>query len=563
MNILKRFFPYVLIIILSFFAFKPILTPGFFPIHDDTQVTRVFEMTKALSDGMFPVRWSSNLGFGFGYPIFNFYAPFAYYIGGFINLLLQDALFSTKIMMILAIIFSSVSMFVFAKEFFGKVGGFISSILYLYAPYSALNIYVRGDVAEFYAYAIAPLVFWGFYKVAREKDFKYIAVTSISFALVIISHNLTAFMLTPFLVMFTFFLVFRERASLKRLLVSLVLGLMLSSFYFIPALLEMNYTNVISQVGGGADFKDHFVCLSQLWTSLWGYGGSAKGCVDGLSFMIGKTHILLSLISAVAIALIFLVKKTIFEKKDRENIFFVLVFAFFALFSVFLMLDVSKFVWELLKPMAFFQYPWRFLVVVTFSASFISGSLIWLLNKFTKNNYLILFSIGLLFAIILFNLKFFNPQTINAKNQSDYTSQEIVKWNISNISNEYMPKSFSKPREPSEIANIDSLQNKDLEVISLKQKTQRIELVVNSKREQGIIFPLAYFPAWKGYVDGREINIVENKKGIEIKVPIGRSEILLKYASTLVEKLSNLISLTGIISLIVGIIYSKRFYGKV
>ncbi|MBI3984707.1 MAG: glycosyltransferase family 39 protein [Candidatus Levybacteria bacterium] len=562
MDLVKRFIPYILIIIISFLAFKPLLTSGFFPIHDDTQVARVFEMTKALTDGMFPVRWSSDLGFGFGYPIFNFYAPFAYYVGGFINLFIQDALVSTKLMMILAISLSGVSMFIFARQFFGKIGGLVSCLLYLFAPYNALNIYVRGDVAEFYAYAIAPLVFWGLYKVSKEKDFKYIFVTSISFALVIISHNLTAFMLTPFLIMFALFTVFRERESIKRILVSFVLGLLLSSFYFIPALLEMNYTNVISQVGGGADFRDHFVCFSQLWSSLWGYGGSAKGCVDGLSFMVGKTHIVLFLISLIAVAVLFFIKKTIFEK-DMENIFYILVFFLFSAFSIFLMLDLSKFIWELLKPMAFFQYPWRFLIITTFSLSFISGSFIWLLNKFIKGSYLITVGLVLLVIILFLNLKFFTPQYINTKTAKDYTNTETIKWNISNITSEYMPKGFSKPKQFSEIANIDSIKNEDLEVISQEQKTQLIKLNVNSKRQQSIIYPLAYFPAWKGYVNQESVNVIENKKGIEIRVPKGESQILLKYESTTVENLANLLSLAGIITLIAGIIYSRKAYGKV
>ena len=82
--------------------------------------------------------------------------------------------------------------------------------------------------------------------------------------------------------------------------------------------------------------------------------------------------------------------------------------------------------------------------------------------------------------------------------------------------------------------------------------------MVEAKNPQSIIFPLAYFPAWKGYVNGKQINIVENKKGIGIQLPIGKSQILLKYESTPVEKIANLISITGIISLIVGIIYFRK-----
>ena len=97
METLKKIFPIALIILLSFFAIKPFLASGFFPMHDDTQPSRVFEMANALNDGMFPVRWSENLGFGFGYPIFNFYAPLAYYIGAVFYLAGLNPLDATKV----------------------------------------------------------------------------------------------------------------------------------------------------------------------------------------------------------------------------------------------------------------------------------------------------------------------------------------------------------------------------------------------------------------------------------------------------------------------------------
>src|SRR3989344_8168557 len=152
MIIIKNIFPILIVLILSFFSIKPLLMSGFFPIHDDTQVARVYEMGKALSDGMFPVRWVQDLGYGYGYPIFNFYAPLAYYVGGFFNVLGIDALVSTKAMMVLGIVFSGIFMYFLAREFWGEAGGVISGLFYLFSPYHAVDIYVRGDVSEFWAY---------------------------------------------------------------------------------------------------------------------------------------------------------------------------------------------------------------------------------------------------------------------------------------------------------------------------------------------------------------------------------------------------------------------------
>jgi uncharacterized membrane protein len=123
------------LILLSIPAVIPLFSNGFYPMHDDTQVARVFEMKEALADGMFPVRWVENLGYGYGYPIFNFYAPLAYYVGGFINLLGVDSLTATKVMIGLGTLLAGVSMYFFAREFWGRTGGVVAGLLYVYAPY--------------------------------------------------------------------------------------------------------------------------------------------------------------------------------------------------------------------------------------------------------------------------------------------------------------------------------------------------------------------------------------------------------------------------------------------
>ena len=94
MKFLSGLFFLIIVILLSYWSISHLLLPGFFPIHDNTQVQRVFEMSKSLRDGMFPVRWVSDMGYGFGYPIFNFYAPLAYYFGAFwVQLFLELRLF--------------------------------------------------------------------------------------------------------------------------------------------------------------------------------------------------------------------------------------------------------------------------------------------------------------------------------------------------------------------------------------------------------------------------------------------------------------------------------------
>ena len=80
-NTLFRLFPLMLVIGLSFFSWAVLLNSGYFSMHDNQHLARLFELDKAIRAGQFPVRWVAGLGFGYGYPLFNFYPPFIYYLG--------------------------------------------------------------------------------------------------------------------------------------------------------------------------------------------------------------------------------------------------------------------------------------------------------------------------------------------------------------------------------------------------------------------------------------------------------------------------------------------------
>lgn len=545
---MKTLISIIFILVFSFFAIKPLTIPGFFPIHDDTQVSRVYEMGKAISDGMFPVRWTADLGYGYGYPLFNFYAPLSYYAGGIFTNLGFDALASTKLVIALGLILASLFMYLLAREFWGNKGGIISSLLYLYAPYSAVNVYVRGNIAESWGYAFVPLFFYGVVKIYKNQNPYFVLVSALGLAGIILSHNLTALITAIFLIPTTIFILLSKNKKILCFFVSsIVLGLILSSFYFIPALTEMKYTNVSSQIGGGADFRNHFVCIGQLWESNWGYGGSAPGCLDGMTFRIGKLHLILSAL------FIF----TLFKNKIRDR--FVILFSSFFILSVFLMLEISKPVWEAIFPMAFIQYPWRFLVFSSFSLSVIGGGSIVLVKSLPKNifphaalEYAILISV----TIIFMYSKFFVPQTILPKSANDYTNEKILTTKISKISDEYLPKDFQKN-------NIKAREKVKLirgegELKNVLEKTNLIKVDLRANTSSSLYFRVAYFPPWKAFVNGKETEVIQEDNGLVVNVSPGQKAVELKYVQTPIEKAANLATLAGLVMFILGTIYCIR-----
>lgn len=542
---MKRYWGLLLVLLLSFWAIAPFFQPGFFPIHDNTQIVRVQQMSQALQEGQFPVRWVGDLGYGFGYPIFNFYAPLAYYIGAFFNLIGFNVLLATKLMFVVGILLSGISMYFLAREFWGEVGGILSALFYVYAPYHAIDIYVRGAVGEFWAMAFLPLVFYGLYKLIQKKKWPWVVISSLAYAAVILSHNLTAIItvLFVFLIGLVLFIFSKKKKELViNCLLFIVLALGLSAFYWLPALSEMNLTKVFGQIGGGADWRDHFVFLDQLWASPWGFGGSASGRLDGMSFMIGKIHIIFTAFSLLTAAW--------FWKERKKKAFFSLLISLsLFILSVFFTNQLSSFIWKRIPFLAFIQYPWRFLIITTFAASFIAGSAaMW----FKKNTRFVYLGGGvIILALLFFNIKYFKPQVYFNVSAADYVSEENIKWQTSKISDEYLPRDFPIPQNKNEVAweKVAILEG-EAKIKDLVLKSHQYVFDIEVETETEVLVNTAYFPEWKILVNDQEKDFVVENGKMKFSLQPGNYHVFVHLESTSVRIITNLISLISWLVLI-------------
>lgn len=560
MNYFKKSFLVLLIGIFSLPTVFPLFHTGFFEFHDNTQVVRVIEMGKSLSSGMFPVRWVEDLGYGYGYPIFNFYAPLPYYSGGFFNLVGLDPLFSTKAMLAIGILLSGVTMFCFSRRFFGNVGGIVSAVIYAYFPYHAVNIYIRGAVDEFFAYAFLPLVFLGLFELLQIKkgkifnlnNFLMTLTISTGVFLVAVSHNLSIFMLFLLLVPYFIVSLFIVNAKKNYLLVfvsSIFLGILLSSFYILPAFMEMKYTNVLSQVGGGADFKDHFVCLNQYWNSAWGFGGSVKGCLDGMSFKLGKLNILLIILTSIIFGY------SLYKKKFRNQEKTVILSLILFLITLFFTLSVSEFIWNSVPYMAYLQYPWRFINFLGLFISFLVGYIAFRVKEWTNLKIEIVICAAVISITIFQNHKLFVPQIYTNHTPNYYTAKNYINYTVSKISDEYMPSGFSIPKNPVDIPINDVEILKTTGIVKVLIKSPKYLKASYDIQNDGVLHVnLAYFPSWKAYVNNENVPIVPNSNGVNISVKKGNGILEMKFAETYVELIGNILTIISFFALVVGII---------
>ena len=83
----SKYWPLLLIFGLSFLVTWPFLKSGYFSHQDDLQVIRIFEMRRCFTDLQIPCRWVPDMGWGNGFPLFNFYGVSPYYLGSILSYL--------------------------------------------------------------------------------------------------------------------------------------------------------------------------------------------------------------------------------------------------------------------------------------------------------------------------------------------------------------------------------------------------------------------------------------------------------------------------------------------
>jgi hypothetical protein len=560
MQFLKKNLGLILVLGFCYWAIRSLLPSGFFPIHDNEQLARLFDLNQALMAWDIPPRIAPNLGFGYGYPFFNFYPPLVYYIAEIFKLIGFSYISSIKLMIGAGFILAAFFMYLLSKEFFGKLGGLISAVVYTYAPYHAVDVYVRGALPEFWSMVFLPLIFWSFYKLSKDYKWKYVLISVISVSFLILSHNLVMVMAGPFLLIFVIFIGFTGKNKLRHILTSfasLIFAFLTTAYFWIPSFFEKGYTMVNLLTEELANYGQHFVCLPQFWNSPWGYGGSVSGCIaDGMSFQIGKIQILLFLLSIlIAIGLLL-------AKKTRTTGAILFIFLASLLFSVLMSTSYSQFIWDRISLLWYIQFPWRFLIFTSFFSSILAGSFV-LIPVSNRIKYA--FALLILSGAVFINAKYFVPSKflLNVKD-SDYVSRENIRWDASIISWEYVPKGVATKESDIKTTVIDITENDiakqsfkvlsgDMVVRELENLPQEKKYLVMSGKQSVFRLNTYSFPGWKVYVDGNEVAYTDNNslKLITLSPLYGAHVIVAEFTDTPIRFWSNLISLVSIFSLLI------------
>lgn len=521
-----------LAIAIAFAAVFPLLHKGLPPTHDgEYHVIRFFEFNKVLLDGNFYPRWAPDLNNGFGVPLFNYVYPLPNYIASFFHLFSLSFIDAFKLNLLAASLIGSVFFYLWARQFWGDLGGLISSAFYSFSPYHLLDIYIRGSVGEVWALGFFPAFLWSITKFIRENNFFYGILSSVFLSLLIFSHNILAFMFFSFGVLYAAFIYMNQKGkkSIFRILLIFILGISLSSIFWMPAILEKEYVRGLEVYNYSSNFPEFY----QLIIPSWGSGFSGGSLQNELSFQIGLANLF-----AIFLSVILLFKKNL--KEYRKIIYFFLT-SFLIIF--FLMLSISKLVWQIVPFMNFFQFPWRLLSLEILVCSFLAGSIVMFGRQRAVPFILILIT-------ILLGIGYAKPAYYHLREDNHYTSRS----NFIDGTN--------SPGNTFNTIWAGNLQKQKNKVVLLKGKISKVNIksteytfTTDSSEKTTALVSTAYFPGWTAYIDGKDEQIQISKEGnFSFEVPSGNHNVSVKFEDTPVRKWATVLSLVSLLFIVLNLL---------
>ncbi|MBZ0278999.1 MAG: hypothetical protein K8I60_22830 [Anaerolineae bacterium] len=561
----------LLTLALCLFALWPLLYRPGLPNGTDVlyHVYRVAEMDRTWSHGVLIPQWAESFYTGYGAPLFHYYASLTYYLTSLLaRVFALDAVNSLRALIVLAVLGSGSGMYTFARQRGGKAGGVLAALVYVYSPYILFTEpYARGAYPEFMALALFPWVMWAYDRLRRRGGAVAFVLAACLSGALIITHNLMALVLTGLLAAWT---VRGWIGRGYRLLpfVAIGVGVGLMGYFWLPVMLEgsavrLGNLTAVAQL----DYKNFFVPLRDL---LAASPRVDAGAINGLlhQLNLGVAQWVLALLGIGAVSVGFVQKR----RAASDNIFIsdaVLVDALFfvvmAGVMIFLVLPVSAFLWEATAPLAFLQFPWRFLGPIAFCLAALAGmNGLWLARLPGRMQAVIL--AGAVLAIIglatpLFYVDEWEHETVDTS-VAGYQAQELAgRQRATTFSNEYLPAEVyyepdATPRLLADYADGYPVNKAHLETLPegvtldlIEHGPQHDHWRVTADADFTLEVLTYDFSGWTAEVDGQSVPITPSDQHglITFPVPAGEHDVRLYLGMTSPRTAGVVVSLVALV----------------
>ena len=240
-----------------------------FDAHEYSRyVSRLVEYLHGLHDGALFPRWASDFYGGFGSPFLNFFPPGVFAVAAPFTAVGFSIPMALKVALFLFTVAGALGACALARGETGRLdAALVAGAAFLFAPYRFVDLFLRGDLAEYAAISLVPWTLY-FYReltrAPREKLPRTAFLAALCHAGVLLTHTVIgqwaseALFLLVLLPALTDWVRGRRFRALAPLF-ALAGAFGLAAIYVLPALAEKGFSHFENVVGGYYTSTQHLV----------------------------------------------------------------------------------------------------------------------------------------------------------------------------------------------------------------------------------------------------------------------------------------------------------------
>ena len=214
--------------------------------------------------------------------------------------------------------------------------------------------------------------------------------------------------------------------------------------------------------------------------------------------------------------------------------------------SVFLMLPVSKTLWDNISYLRYFQFPFRFLAFTTVASVLIISIGI---SKLKYMRVKILLGFLIILPVFLWQRQYLQP--VRYLSISEYKAEDICR--TTTWEQEFLPVWTKKCLPINNTLPFIIEKDEEVNVSDLKiSKGGREISFKTSGQDGGLTVKRYYFPGWTARVDNKMVKIIPaGQYGlIKLDIPSGNRQVEIDFEDSLIRKIGNTISSVALFFLI-------------
>ena len=552
----REWLPTVLCILLIGPAVWWLTQVDYFSSHDgDLHRWRIWEFWQIWQYGQVPVRWSTDLGYGFGSPLFTYYNPLAYLLGGAMQGWGLDSADAAKLVFGASLGVMMVGMYVLADEWYrgqaaGRWAALVAATMCVYAPYMLANVYRRGAMAETLALGIAPWVLWTVLLSLRRRDLRSHLAVGLSVGMLILTHNLTAVAFAPVAgVMVLGWLVVKRIGwangvqAVGKLLLAATLGLAISGFYLVPVVGQLSYVRIhhVEHSVAPSKYLERFIPATD--------PVQARPIHDYSLYFDRELRSVprLGLVQAAVIVTGLVVGGVMAHRRRPMEIALAVGLAA----AIFMVSPASQIIWDIALSKAPFVFPWRFLGIIAILGGLVAGRLA------AFRVYGAPIALALIIAIVVAGMWVqVDPSKWQNYRGPASNAGEFERWTgLVGLTtyDEYLPTRVMRVSrewfDPIQSGDARSAAIAGAKLAEVGESHWQFE--VATAEPTTITLDVFYFPSWRATIDGRpaETRAISELGLLGIDLPAGTHRVEVFQEATELERVGLVVSVLAVIAL--------------